>query len=112
MAGHLTCSMETSSFVCLSIQKSPPVQNRAEGHHCESGGRLSFYCLSYTAVLLTFLPAESVPLVLTVRVLPSADTTIRPVVTTLPSFLPVNPNVRSSIFLYDLSSVFGSPVTG
>lgn len=38
------------------------------------------YCLSYTAVLLTSLPFESVPLVVTVRILPSADTTMRPLV--------------------------------
>jgi hypothetical protein len=38
-----------------------------------SGG--SLYCLSYTAVLVYFLPLESVPLRVTVRVLPSADTT-------------------------------------
>ena len=28
------------------------------------------YCFSYTAVLLNFLPCESVPLVVTVRLLP------------------------------------------
>ena len=33
------------------------------------------YCLSYTAVLLTFLPDESVPDTVTVRLLPSAATT-------------------------------------
>src|SRR5256886_4315268 len=35
------------------------------------------HCLSYTAVLLNFLPCGSVPLVVTVRLLPSADTTTR-----------------------------------
>src|SRR2546430_16296546 len=48
------------------------------------------YCLSYTAVFLTFFPFGSVPLVLTVRVLPSADTTILPVTVVLPSFFPVS----------------------
>src|SRR5579864_7971848 len=59
------------------------------------------YCLSYTAVLWNFLPFESVPLVVTVRVLPSAETAMRPEVVTLPPFLTFNPSVRSSIFLYD-----------
>jgi hypothetical protein len=47
------------------------------------------YCFSYTAVLLTLLPFASVPLVVTVRLLPSADTVIRPVIVTLPPFLMV-----------------------
>jgi hypothetical protein len=34
------------------------------------------YCLSYTSTLSTFLPAASVPVVVVVRVLPSADTTV------------------------------------
>jgi len=37
------------------------------------------YCLSYTALLVILLPLESVAIVVTVRVLPLADTTIRPV---------------------------------
>lgn len=45
------------------------------------------YCLSYTAVLLTFFPFESVAVVVTVRVLPSADTTMCPERTTLPPIL-------------------------
>ena len=72
----------------------------------------SRYCLSYIAVFLNFLPCGSVPLVVTVRLLPSADTTIRPLTVTLPSFLTVNARVRSSIFLYDRASEVGSPVTG
>src|SRR5438093_13706692 len=71
----------------------------------------SRYCLSYTAVFLNSLPCGSVPLVVTVRLLPSADTTIRPLTVTLPSFLTVNARVRSSIFLYDRASEVGSPVT-
>ena len=38
--------------------------------------KLFCYCLSYTAVFLNFLPFASVPLVVTVRLLPSADTTM------------------------------------
>src|SRR5437899_1641097 len=73
---------------------------------------LSRYCLSYTALLLIFLPFGSVPRVVTVRLLPSADTTIRPLVMSFPPFLTLSPNVRSSIFVYDRASEFGSPVTG
>jgi hypothetical protein len=43
--------------------------------------------LSYTEVLLNFLPCGSVPLAVAVRVLPSADTTTRPVIVTVPPFL-------------------------
>src|ERR1019366_1802074 len=98
----------------LAINKCPPVRNRAEGHHCyrQLSQERFRYCLSYTVVLLNFLPCGSVPLVVTVRVLPSADTTTRPVIVTSPVFLTVNSNVRSSICLYDRESEFGSPVTG
>src|SRR6266542_5487577 len=53
----------------------------------------SGYCLSYTAVLLNFLPCGSVPLVVTVRLLPLADVTIRPVTVTFPPFLNVNQTI-------------------
>ena len=53
----------------------------------------SGYCLSYTEVLLTLLPFASVPLTVTVRVLPSADRAIRPLIVTLPPFLPANSSV-------------------
>ncbi len=53
----------------------------------------SGYCLSYTEVLLNFLPFESVPAMVTVRILPSADTTPRPVIVTLSPFLLVNVRV-------------------
>jgi len=56
-----------------------------------SGGCL--YCLSYTAVLVNFVPFESVPVMVTVRVLPSADTTPRPLIVTLSPFLLVNVSV-------------------
>src|SRR6185369_5913380 len=46
------------------------------------------HCLSYTAILLNLRPVEVVPLVVTVRVLPSAETTILPVTVTFPPFLP------------------------
>ena len=47
----------------------------------------SGYCMSYTAVLLNFFPLASVPVEVTVRLLPSSDTTILPeVVTVVPFF--------------------------
>src|SRR5918912_2054726 len=70
------------------------------------------YCLSYTAVLRTRLPFALVPLVVRVRLLPSFETTMRPVTTTLPSFLLVKANVRLLILLYTPMSAVGSPVTG
>src|SRR5207253_10780924 len=70
------------------------------------------HCLSYTAVLLNFLPCASVPLVVTVRLLPSADAAMRPLVVTAAAFLTLNPSVWSSIFVYDRMSSLGSPVTG
>ena len=90
-------------------------------HPCGWGRRLvdavgsgygSRYCLSYTALLLSLLPLESVAVVLTVRVRPLAETTIRPVKVTLSPFLAVNANVWLFIFLYDRMSEVGSPVTG
>jgi hypothetical protein len=53
----------------------------------------SLYCLSYTSFLLTLWPFASVPLVVTVRLLPSADTTIRPLVIILPPFKTLKLNV-------------------
>ena len=46
----------------------------------------SVYCWSYTAVLVYFLPWASVPCEVTVRLLPSSDTTILPVVVTVVPF--------------------------
>ena len=64
------------------------------------------------AVASTLLPLASVPLIVTVRVLPSADMTIFAVVVTLPAFLLVSSVVRSSIFLYDRVSDIASPMSG
>src|SRR6266511_4602637 len=76
--------LETSQFHTNAL----PSRTEREGIRVMSAPRSrSGYCLSYTAVLLNFLPCESVPLVVTVRVLPSADTTIRPVTVTFPPFL-------------------------
>ena len=50
------------------------------------------YCWSYTAVLLRFLPWASVPRVVTVRLFPSSDTTILPVVVTFVPFFTVKSN--------------------
>src|SRR6202795_4915644 len=77
-----------------------------------SRGKMSRYCLSYTEIFLNFLPAESVPLVVTVRVLPSAEITIWPLSATFPPFLGGNCNVWSSTFFNDRVSELGSPVTG
>src|SRR5262249_60864715 len=92
--------------------KYPPVRTRAGGHTFATGPGSPGYCLSYTAVLVTFFPFESVPLVVTVRLLPSAETTMRPVVVTLPPFLTLNDSVWSLTFVYDRVSELGSPVTG
>src|SRR4029077_12694135 len=51
------------------------------------------HCLSYTAVLLNFLPWASVPLEITVRLLPSTDRIIVPVIVTFLSFFTVKPNL-------------------
>src|SRR5580700_196299 len=72
----------------------------------------SRYCFSYTPFLLTLWPFASVPLMVTVRLLPSPDTTIRPLVISLPPFMTLNPNIRSSILVYDRASDSGSPLTG
>ncbi len=50
------------------------------------------YCLSYTSVLVNFLPWASVPLEVTVRLLPSSDTTILPVVVIFVPFFTVKSN--------------------
>jgi hypothetical protein len=51
----------------------------------------SRYCFSYTPFLLTLWPFASVPLMVTVRLLPSPDTTIRPLVISLPPFMTLKP---------------------
>src|SRR4029077_18038134 len=75
-------------------------------------GENSAHCLSYTAVLVTFFPFASVRVVVTVRLLPSAETTMRPVIVVFPPFFTLTPKVRSSIFVSDRASEFRSPVTG
>ena len=52
----------------------------------------SVYCCSYTAVLMYFLPRASVPYEVTVRLLPSSDTTILPVVVTVVPFFTTKSN--------------------
>src|SRR5262249_44582096 len=64
-----------------------------------AGPEMDPYCLSKKAMLEIFLPFASVPLVVTVRLLPSAATAMRPLMVTLPPFLTVKPSVWSSIFL-------------
>lgn len=51
------------------------------------------YCLSYTETLVTSLPALFFDFMVTVRVLPSAEITMRPEATALPSFLLVSSKV-------------------
>lgn len=91
--------------------RSPSRQSLALEFHDLLSGEIR-YCLSYTARELTLLPAELVPLVVTVRVRPSAETTIRPVKVILRPFLAVNANVWLFIFRYERVSEVGSPVTG
>lgn len=45
------------------------------------------YCLSYTATVLTGLPSALVPVVVTVRVLPSLEITALPVIIALPPLM-------------------------
>jgi hypothetical protein len=57
------------------------------------------YCLLYIDMPESFLPDGSVAFRCSVRVLPFADTTTRPLVVTLPLFLLVSSSVCSSIIL-------------
>ena len=67
---------------CLRDQSpEPPATSAMAGVEKDD-----LYCLSYTAVLLYFLPLASVPLTATVRLLPSAATTTWAVRVTLPPF--------------------------
>src|SRR2546423_15024483 len=68
------------------------------------------YCFSYTVVLLYFLPFASVPLTVTVRVLPSGASTTCATRTTFDPFFEVTCSVWSSICLTDRMSSFGFPV--
>src|SRR6266566_9483035 len=93
---------------CEAIPGYRSLASTCRGRHflCLS----SHYCLSYTAVLVFFVPVESVPVRVTV-LLPSADTTPRPLIVTLSPFLFMNVRVWSLTFLDERISVFGSPVT-
>src|ERR1022692_3328596 len=105
---------QANSNFCKIYQKGPKKQGppKPRLEWAADRGQRCRYCLSYTAVLVTFLPAASVLFKVTVRVLPSAETTARPLTVTLPSFLLVSDKVWSLTFVYDLVSVLGSPVTG
>ena len=76
-----------------------PAQFRTGGIHAPISRERFCYPLSYIPVLLNFLPFASVPLVVIVRVLPSAATTIRPVEVIFPPFLTVRSKVWSFTFL-------------
>ena len=70
-------SERLSRVARLPFCKCPSVSIERKGILVAVGPReRSRYCLSYTAVYLTVLPFESVPLTVTVRLLPSADMTI------------------------------------
>lgn len=64
-----------------SARRGPLPERRCAG----SAGRS--YCRSYTAMLVSFLPAPSVMFVVSVRVLPSAEISMVAVTTGLPPFL-------------------------
>jgi hypothetical protein len=53
--------------VNLAVRYAQPLSKGATGQ--ENGAPRSSYCLSYTATLVTFLPAASVMSVVSVRVL-------------------------------------------
>src|SRR4030095_6968667 len=69
------------------------------------------YCLSYADTFLNCLPCSSVPFAVTVRDLPSAATTMRPVAIVLSPLFTGNFNLCESIFLYERISDVESPVT-
>jgi len=60
----------------LLFANALPLRTEREASLLLSPRQRSRYCLSYTETFVNFLPSGSVPLVVTVRVLPSADTTI------------------------------------
>ena len=64
-----------------------PTRQRNSDDHYAAG-----YCLSYTVVLLNFLPWALVPRAVTVRLLPSSDATILPVVVTFVPFFTAKSN--------------------
>ena len=80
----------------IEIAALPPhIPHREKGGHRARAQGYS-YCLSYTDLPVSFLPAAFLPDVVRVRVLPSADTTIFPWVVTVPPFLFSKVSVRSS----------------
>ena len=84
-AVRLACLLDGSRMsreVHVRFCERPVVQSRRPTHRLPT----SVYCWSYTAVLLYFLPWASVPCEVTVRLLPSSDTTILPVVVTFVPF--------------------------
>src|SRR5215831_4035165 len=105
---------EDAQFYSRSHDAVIRLHRKRESRHRASGcktERPPVYCLSYTALFLGLLPSSPVSPVVTIRDLPSADTTTRPVTVTFPSFLTVIFIARSPIFLYDRMSEVGSPVT-
>jgi len=71
----------------------PEKTRTLNGEGCGASGFGSPLLLVVDGVAVIFLPLESVPSVVTVRVLPSAERTMRPVKRTLSPFLTVNVSV-------------------
>lgn len=69
------------------LAADPTVSRQVDGRPFESLSRV--YCLLNTAIVFTVLPCESVPVWVTVRVLPSPDTTTFAVTVTFPPFFQV-----------------------
>src|SRR5262245_34867094 len=83
--------------------------NPAGGARCQA---CQGYCLSQTVTLLVACPCAFVPLVVTVIVFPSSETTRVEVATTLSPFLSVRSMVRASMRLRATVSAFCDPVIG
>ena len=82
---------------CDSYPREPqrfPVPTVFDPHPTENSNDhyVAGYCLSYTVVLLNFLPWALVPQAVTVRLLPSSDATILPVVVTFVPFFTAKSN--------------------
>ena len=77
------CSFRRTSGERTRSKKKGPRESTA----LRETGELRGYCLSYMETAWVFIPLASVPVVVTVRLLPSAEITTRVVLVTLPSFL-------------------------
>src|SRR5258705_2237673 len=95
---------------CPSVHAIGGPRHRRGPHRPRTSSR---YCLSYTATLFTALPAALVPVVVTVRVLPSLDTADVWLVVTLPLFFEIVFTMFASTRVRATMSASGLfPVTG